>query len=111
MLDSPSEKECSRLAAHLAAREKAGAEPSGHNQERHVSAQRVPRLTAMRNLAAFLLCWGLHGQTMDPITDWATVAAYSFHMFPSHDTAPVGPPGIVYHRAGGIDLKLDVITP
>jgi acetyl esterase/lipase len=43
---------------------------------------------------------GAHGQQTDSDSQWATVVAYE------HEVTP----GIVYKKADGIDLKLDVVT-
>ena len=50
-------------------------------------------------------------QPMDPATAWATIAAYQIRIFPDPEQHPLDLPGIVYYRAGNIDLKLDVFTP
>jgi len=42
----------------------------------------------------------LPAQQLDPITTWATMAAYEYDVYPD----------IVYKRASNVDLKLDVIT-
>ena len=46
----------------------------------------------------------------DAVTRWATMAAYEFLRFPDHEGNSLSQPDIVYGRAGGIDLRLDVIT-
>jgi len=48
-----------------------------------------------------LLGSSLHAQQLDPITTWATIAAYEYEVYPD----------ITYKRASNLDLKLDVITP
>jgi acetyl esterase/lipase len=51
-------------------------------------------------LGCLLIAVALHGQELDPVTKWATVAEYEF---------PVST-NISYQRANNVDLKLDVIT-
>ncbi len=53
-------------------------------------------------LVAFLILMGtaVHGQQLDPVSQWATIAANEYQVFPN----------IVYTKASGYDLKLDVIT-
>jgi len=53
-------------------------------------------------LVAFLVLIGtsVHGQQLDPISQWATIAANTYQVVPN----------IVYTKANGYDLKLDVIT-
>ena len=46
----------------------------------------------------------------DPVTEWATMAAYEFLRFPDHSQSRLSGPDIVYSRAGNVDLRLDVIT-
>src|SRR5207253_767399 len=52
-----------------------------------------------------------YAQELDPVTAWATHAAYELRFFPDHERSPLAGSGIVYGRASNIDLKLDVITP
>ena len=49
-------------------------------------------------------------EEIDPVTRWATLAAYEFLRFPDHERDPLAGPDIVYARAGNIDLRLEVIT-
>ena len=42
----------------------------------------------------------LFAQQLDPVTRWATIAAYEYQVYPN----------IVYGKANNVDLKLDVIT-
>jgi acetyl esterase/lipase len=51
-------------------------------------------------LGSLLITGALHGQELDPITKWATVAEYEFSLSTN----------ISYQRANNVDLKLDVIT-
>jgi len=53
----------------------------------------------------------LFAQELDPGTAWATLAAYKFRVFPDPELHPLDSPGLVYYRAGNIDLKVSVITP
>jgi acetyl esterase/lipase len=48
---------------------------------------------------------------MDPGTAWATIAAYQIRVFPDPELHPLEAPGLVYYRAGNLDLKVGVITP
>lgn len=50
-------------------------------------------------------------QDMDPATAWATIAASQIRVFPNPELHPLDPAGLVYYRAGNLDLKVDVITP
>jgi acetyl esterase/lipase len=54
---------------------------------------------------------GSLAQELDPATAWATVAAYKIRIFPDPELHPLDPPGLVYYRAGNMDLKVGVITP
>jgi len=51
-------------------------------------------------LMAVLISMGAYGQELDPVTKWATIAFNEFHLSQN----------IVYQRASGVSLKLDVIT-
>ena len=53
----------------------------------------------------------LPAQDLDPATAWATIASYQFRVFPNPELHPLESPGLVYYRAGNIDLKVGVITP
>jgi acetyl esterase/lipase len=53
---------------------------------------------------------GSPAEEVDPVTAWATMAAYEFLRFPDHEHDSLSQPDIVYGRAGGIDLRLDVFT-
>lgn len=53
----------------------------------------------------------LPAQDLDPATAWATIAAYTFRIFPLPDRSLFATPGVVYYRASGVDLKVGVITP
>jgi acetyl esterase/lipase len=57
-----------------------------------------------------LACPSLYGQDLDPVTRWATLAPSTFRIFPDHEKTLLAGPGIVYRRAGNIDLSLNVIT-
>lgn len=46
----------------------------------------------------------------DPVTEWATMAAYEFLRFPDHEKSRLTGTDLVYSRAGNIDLRLDIIT-
>jgi acetyl esterase/lipase len=50
-------------------------------------------------------------QHTEPATAWATIAAYQIRVFPDPELHPLEPPGLVYYRAGNIDLRAGVITP
>jgi acetyl esterase/lipase len=64
-------------------------------------------------LILFLVAFGstTHAQNLDPATAGATRASYDFRIFPNPELHPLESPGLVYYRAGNIDLKLSVITP
>ena len=49
-------------------------------------------------------------ETPDPVTQWATMAAYEFLRFPDHEKAKLAGPDLVYYRANNMDLRLDVVT-
>src|SRR5579863_8522174 len=51
-------------------------------------------------LMVFLMTIAANAQDLDPATKWATIAFNEFHVAPN----------IVYQRANGESLKLDVIT-
>jgi acetyl esterase/lipase len=53
---------------------------------------------------------GSPDEQADAVTAWATMAAYEFLRFPDHERNSLSQPDIVYGRAGGIDLRLDIIT-
>jgi len=53
----------------------------------------------------------LPAQDLDPATAWATIASYQFRVFPNPELHPLESPGLLYYRAGNIDLKVGVITP
>lgn len=46
----------------------------------------------------------------EPINAWASTAALQIRVFPDGQKDPLAGPGIVYGRAGNVDLKLDVFT-
>jgi len=48
---------------------------------------------------------------LDPATAWATIAAYQIRVYPDPELHPLEPPGLVYYRAGNMDLRVGVITP
>ena len=70
----------------------------------------------MKIYVTFAICTLLHvtsmyPQKLDDVGRWAAVAGYEIRVFPDGEKDPLAGPGIVYHRAGNIDLKLDVFTP
>jgi acetyl esterase/lipase len=52
------------------------------------------------SLLLFASLNSLYAQNLDPVSKWATIAAYEYHFFPN----------LVYKKANNMDLKLDVIT-
>jgi acetyl esterase/lipase len=61
--------------------------------------------------ACELLAQNSSAQDMDPATAWATIAGYQVRVFPNPEMHPLDAAGLVYYRAGNIDLKVDVIAP
>jgi acetyl esterase/lipase len=66
---------------------------------------------ALVSLALALSAARIAAQDSDPVARWAAVAAYEIRVFPDGEKDHMGGPGIVYNRAGNVDLKLDVFTP
>jgi acetyl esterase/lipase len=66
---------------------------------------------ALVALVTVLVWSAANSQELDPATAWATVAAYNIRIFPDPELHPLDPPGIVYYRAGNLDLTVGVITP
>ena len=53
----------------------------------------------------------ISAQDSDPVARWAAIAAHEIRVFPDGEKDHLAGPGIVYNRAGNVDLKLDVFTP
>ena len=69
----------------------------------------------MRRVIPLLFCLSvahmLVAQDLDPAIAWATLASYQIRVFPNPELEPLESPGLVYYRAGNIDLKVSVFTP